>query len=680
MVCERGDTLDRCQRWSFSGLKSSGSASPVTFAPRLFSCLRIKPAIAGGPAKLDTGPLARSYPGGTCTHSTNATLPGRNHHRTSHHFAIDREICGCKLAVIGFDPVPGPRIFPPPEKPYTPKDGRISSFSSISYLMKNTSREIVVVGGGIAGLYCSYHLARNGWRVKLYEATDRFGGRIYTWPIDKERELWADLGAMRIEPDLQVRLGRLLHELGSRDMADDKDNAREGDLIGFPEYTSQGKRAPKFKFKNSEEKQQETILGHFKLAMQRICPRLESVPWSPRAKKQFDALRKSAKGNSFGTCSETALQEWAASLSDADYDQLRQVATYEGTPLWKIGLWNLLSDVLEHMAVIRIRDWGTFFHIIPENPNSVEWLIVWLKGLVLGEKLRTVKGGMERIIDKLLRELQSPSRQGQVSLERGKKLTGMTALKNGGVRLVFEDVASGRQSRVESGEVILALPKRPLEHLRGDLPPQIGEKLDAVIGFPLVKCFFLCDYKWWGGPRRPNDYAEVVPTRELWYWPNDAESKVLVMVYADRPAVNFWLNYLPVDGAGCKLESWGRRGETNDRLERKFVKYLQDNGATKFSHHNLIDYGMIDWSQEPYGAGCHVWRPGAQSWQVKQAFKAFSLTGTGRKNIHICGEAFSDYQGFIEGALSSADDVLASLGIDPVKKTPVARGQRRQPQ
>lgn len=40
-----------------------------------------------------------------------------------------------------------------------------------------------------------------------------------------------------------------------------------------------------------------------------------------------------------------------------------------------------------------------------------------------------------------------------------------------------------------------------------------------------------------------------------------------------------------------------------------------------------------------------------------------SLSGGGAKNVHICGEAYSDYQGFIEGALRSAEDVLESLGL-----------------
>jgi monoamine oxidase len=42
------------------------------------------------------------------------------------------------------------------------------------------------------------------------------------------------------------------------------------------------------------------------------------------------------------------------------------------------------------------------------------------------------------------------------------------------------------------------------------------------------------------------------------------------------------------------------------------------------------------------------------------AFKAFDF-GSGAKNVHIVGEAFSDYQGFVEGALNSSELALAAI-------------------
>ena len=74
----------------------------------------------------------------------------------------------------------------------------------------------------------------------------------------------------------------------------------------------------------------------------------------------------------------------------------------------------------------------------------------------------------------------------------------------------------------------------------------------------------------------------------------------------------------------------------------------------------LLACGIRDWGKDPYGAAVHVWKPRAKSWEVADAFAAFSLDGRA-KNVHICGDAYSDYQGFIEGALRSAGRVLSYL-------------------
>jgi hypothetical protein len=37
------------------------------------------------------------------------------------------------------------------------------------------------------------------------------------------------------------------------------------------------------------------------------------------------------------------------------------------------------------------------------------------------------------------------------------------------------------------------------------------------------------------------------------------------------------------------------------------------------------------------------------------------LEGSATKNVHICGEAYSDFQGFIEGALRSARHVVETI-------------------
>ncbi len=48
----------------------------------------------------------------------------------------------------------------------------------------NSARDVIIVGGGIAGLNCARHLEQAGWNVTLLEASDRVGGRIRTEVVE----------------------------------------------------------------------------------------------------------------------------------------------------------------------------------------------------------------------------------------------------------------------------------------------------------------------------------------------------------------------------------------------------------------------------------------------------------------------------------------------------------------
>ena len=63
---------------------------------------------------------------------------------------------------------------------------------------------------------------------------------------------------------------------------------------------------------------------------------------------------------------------------------------------------------------------------------------------------------------------------------------------------------------------------------------------------------------------------------------------------------------------------------------------------------------MKDWSADPYGGGWHFWLPRVKVWEtiarVRQPIP--------RVPVYICGEAYANQQGWVEGALTSAEHVL----------------------
>ena len=63
--------------------------------------------------------------------------------------------------------------------------------------------------------------------------------------------------------------------------------------------------------------------------------------------------------------------------------------------------------------------------------------------------------------------------------------------------------------------------------------------------------------------------------------------------------------------------------------------------------------------EKKWESGWHSWRPHFKSWDIIKLMKK-PLTG---ERVFVCGEAFSCDQGWIEGALRSAELVLAEYGL-----------------
>jgi monoamine oxidase len=66
---------------------------------------------------------------------------------------------------------------------------------------------------GAAGLYCGILLAQAGHRVTIYEASNRAGGRIFTYRDPQNPSLYmGELGAMRFLLDIQPYVNTLIRQ------------------------------------------------------------------------------------------------------------------------------------------------------------------------------------------------------------------------------------------------------------------------------------------------------------------------------------------------------------------------------------------------------------------------------------------------------------------------------------
>jgi monoamine oxidase len=658
------------------------------------------------------------------------------------------------------------------------------------------THDVAVVGAGIAGLYCSLHL-RTKKNVGLYEASSRLGGRIETWRIDpkatdgaeftpiqvcelrkedaqaaagqkRSKFFVAEFGPMRIEPEHQPYLAKLLADL---DICEESEGEKWSDLVPFPPYRAEAPTEPKFTLEG-EEATQTTLIDLLLLAFRRVCEAMSfdgvinETPWELASGNEsipYDDANffwRDFRSDNFLRRQywKRSLRQWINLLNEDHYKCIRQRAMFRGAYLRDMGFWNLLGSVLSHMATVKLRDWASFYHLLPDNPSAAEWFIFWLRAIKSTDSLRGIRGGMDWIVhalcqDKLgfeigihenehhiypiYKENQEQRAAGRpgVSLHLRRKLVKVVEVTGADahIQLTFQSTPDGTEENqpgrgdvqteiVTTDHVILAIPKTALEDIQFELggaeagveienrnrriEAALEVLLDSVVSVPLLKCFFILKDPFWEDDRPASRYAYTTPTRELHYQKNGDNTRGMIMIYTDRPGTQFWSDYLvddlkvpicdlglPPDFKSIKrhhpnaqvwkwekqpdISGWqSRKFAKNDRLLRTFLSYAREEGADSTTADRLLVAGMHDWGLKPYEGACHAWRPGSDPAVVMKHFQAFSLSGAPEKRLHICGEAYSDYQGFIEGALRSAANVLVNdFGIPDTDllKTPNKR-------
>jgi monoamine oxidase len=509
------------------------------------------------------------------------------------------------------------------------------------------SKHILIAGGGFSGLYSAMKLSEEGHKITLIEASpDRWGGRMETSVMNGFVLEW---GPMRFETKLQPKFGKLINDLGI-------------ELLPFTGPKAYPSRYPQY-----------------------------DLPLQEQNLNSLELLKRGVlliMGKKLNDPVDFGCQNWIDGLTETDYRSMRKEATLNGKLLWQIGFWNALGEenVLSHQALMKIRDTGTFYHMIPDNLNAIEWTIWWLRAFKSdGQILSTIKKGTDEITVQMLNVLKSRT---NVTLINDARITEFKGIDE---KILATYTVAGNPQEKIIDHLILALPQYPLKKLERSLPETIQDDLDSVNGFSMTKIFFVLDKPWWGSQQASQSRANRMPTREVHYFrrpeEEDTDGHGMVLLYTDKPATEFWNYYIENKKTHDRAEV-----NNNDEIKNQFAKYfskeiyrsIQGNDFNSKEGLNLteeaitlyysmtleeikedilkavVSYGIRDWSCAPYGAGNHCWRPGVKSWEVQEKFKAFSLNN-GLKNTHIVGEAYSDYTGFIEGAINASDWALEEI-------------------
>jgi monoamine oxidase len=277
-----------------------------------------------------------------------------------------------------------------------------------------------------------------------------------------------------------------------------------------------------------------------------------------------------------------------------------------------------------------------------------------------------------------------PQRLGEMTLEEGgqilfrKKLRSVTTESPPLVTLMFDD-----GTVVDAHKVILAMPRRSLELLDpvGPLFDPVNDRVRALIesvdGIALFKVFACYRYPWWeaAGVTQGRSLSDL-PIRQSYYWgvegrqegANPANTNAVMLAsYDDELNTQFW--------AGYRNKGADEMFPTEvDAADQRWQQHKAPKGMVEEAHRQLMELHDVryapapyaaayrDWAEDPFGGAVHLWKIHQKSWEVMPEM----IQPEPSLDVYVCGEAYSQNQTWVEGALETAEMVLQEkFGLAP---------------
>jgi monoamine oxidase len=247
------------------------------------------------------------------------------------------------------------------------------------------------------------------------------------------------------------------------------------------------------------------------------------------------------------------------------------------------------------------------------------------------------------------------------------------------------------QPPVLAKNLVLAMPKRSIELLYQQNKDNFLFKdsaflknIQTVSAVPVFKLFLGYEYPWWRtvGVKAGSSVTDL-PMRRCFYFGTEGEQlggdpknlrSLMMTSFPDDPAAQFWrpMAYDPDDPEKCPAFE----GDTHVApLRTSFLKadglpYFEPLLASRIMVQTAqqqlkalhdVEYIpepysalYLDWTKDPYGGGWYTWNPHCKPWEVMKKMRHPIEDA----NLYICGDCYSNFQGWVQGALNSAELML----------------------
>ena len=363
-----------------------------------------------------------------------------------------------------------------------------------------------------------------------------------------------------------------------------------------------------------------------------------------------------------------------------------------GQPMWKYGFWDLMFRVLSNEGYQFMKDAGGYDANVA-NANAVTQLPATEYGdetqyltlcdgyqklpLTLAERFAALPGGKlaagDRIaMNRCLKEIRICEGEYRYEL-----VFQPTVTENASTRM-----AAAEPIVVRAKHLVLALPRRSIELIKSEIFE--AEPLKSGLGSVLIqsafKLFMAYQQPWWRslGLVAGRSVTDL-PVRQIFYFGTEGEqsggdptmNSLLMASYNDISTVPFWKGleigerYMGPNNP-CIPESPDEASPvTPYDATRLMVEAANTQIAAVHALPSIpMPYAAVyhSWNEDPYGGGWHEWKAGYRldkiMWQM--------LKPLPDQDIHIVGEAYSYGQGWVEGSLTTAEQMLQThMGLAP---------------
>jgi monoamine oxidase len=576
----------------------------------------------------------------------------------------------------------------------------------------NNTVDVLIVGGGISGLYTAWRIIKGipktgsehpGKRIRILESSGRTGGRLLTWrPFRQNKGLHAELGGMRFfrQQKLVWSLIQYFVDVGQLQPP-----------VPFFVNDPNGNNLTYLRqriLKNADLSDPDKVPYMLDASARYAGPGsivAAVIQWLLVENRHMIASLLN------GRTRPTTWEDW---------DRIKPRLKHNGRRLWDIGFWNLLADLLSPESYNFATD-GFGYYSLTNNWNAAEAMQSIFLDFTDDPDYRTLSEGYDYLPALLRKELREVDGEDPVLLhhaatkiDRDTDGTFLVSVRGrGDFRARHLVLAMPRRSL----ELLDETPYWNWERVVGEADGRkihLVDYIQSVIPYPAFKLFLAYESPWWRKP--PVSIAagrsiSDLPIRQTYYFPPvkdsfqlpEAGSELLkgpglVMAsYDDLGAVSFWRALeVPQDLKPAVRERMkqvakaaGERGPSKaadhyDRHVAEMNRVLTDEPGFYFAPGEMIRHAQQqlqyvhfnrpipdpmqnpddqpgellaaykDWGHDPYGGGWNFWAPRVD---VKRMMEGIRRPFND-ENLYVVGEAYSGNQGWVEGALTTAEKVL----------------------